>query len=146
MMTVLEGIDAYHRYDLADRRHKPTRSMLLGTGQTQAAEEIFHRVELENPEHEGLERTRALLLAARGEREKALALDQNFVIYAILGMQDQALEEMERMVENSSTELPYLELVNLRLYDGLRDNPRFQALLARQKQIYEERLVKFGDL
>jgi serine/threonine-protein kinase len=120
--------------------------MLLGTGQTQAAEEIFHRVELENPEHEGLERTRALLLAARGEREKALALDQNFVIYAILGMQDQALEEMERMVENSSTELPYLELVNLRLYDGLRDNPRFQALLAKRKPIYEERLVKFGDL
>jgi len=41
---------------------------------------------------------------------------------------------------------PILELINHRLYDGLRDNPRFQVLLARQKQIYEERRAKFGNL
>jgi tetratricopeptide (TPR) repeat protein len=120
--------------------------MLLGTGQDQTAEAIFQKVELENPHHEGLERTRALLLAARGEQEGALALDRNYVVYALLNMHDEALEEMELLAERSDTELPYLELVNLRLYDGLRDNPRFQALLSSRKRVYEERLAKFGDL
>ena len=62
---------------------------------------------MEYPDHEGLERARALLLAALGEREKALALDQNFVIYALLEMRDYAVEENERTMERSATELPY---------------------------------------
>ncbi|RLB60083.1 MAG: hypothetical protein DRI90_14540 [Deltaproteobacteria bacterium] len=33
LMGVLEQLDAYHRHDLANRRLKPTRAMLLGAGQ-----------------------------------------------------------------------------------------------------------------
>ena len=33
LMTLLEQLDAYHRYDLAQRRLKPQKDALLGTGQ-----------------------------------------------------------------------------------------------------------------
>jgi hypothetical protein len=33
LLSVLEKLDAFHRFDLAKRRLKPTRSELLGTGQ-----------------------------------------------------------------------------------------------------------------
>jgi tetratricopeptide (TPR) repeat protein len=120
--------------------------MLVGSGLTRTAEEIFGRVEDTNPGNEQLESARALMLAARGEKERALALSRSYVIYALLGMTDEALDGMERAIERSATALPYLELVNLRLYDGLRDLPRFQALLARQRKVYEERQAKYGDL
>jgi len=40
----------------------------------------------------------------------------------------------------------YLALENLPLYDPLRQNPRFQKILADAKEIYEKRLRKYGDL
>ena len=33
LLIVLEALDAHHRYDLMNRRLKPTRAMLMGTGQ-----------------------------------------------------------------------------------------------------------------
>ena len=140
----------YYKQSLEINPNPPTMrvivGMLLASGWTDEAEGIFRRVEQENPGHEQLERTRALILAARGEKEQALAIERDFWIYALLGMNDQALEEMEEIVEKSDTELPYLELVNMPLFDGLRESPRFKALLAGQKRIYEERLAKYGDL
>jgi tetratricopeptide (TPR) repeat protein len=120
--------------------------MLLGSGNAQTAEDFLRVVERENPGHEELEGIRALLLAARGEKARALDLDRNYVIYALLGMQDEALDDMEDIIERSDTDLPFLELANLRLYDVLREHPRFQTLLASQKSIYEARLAKYGDL
>jgi len=40
----------------------------------------------------------------------------------------------------------YLYLINNPLYDNLRDDPRFQKIVADAKEIYEERLRKYGDL
>jgi TolB-like protein/Flp pilus assembly protein TadD/predicted Ser/Thr protein kinase len=145
-----EGTIKYYMQSLEINPNPPTLwviiKMLLGNGKTQAAEDIFRRVEQENPGHEQLERARALILAKRGESAQALDIGRNYVIYALLGMQDGALDAMEDIIEKSDTDLPYLELLNMRLYDGLRDFPRFQALLAGQKRIHEERLAKFGDL
>jgi hypothetical protein len=40
----------------------------------------------------------------------------------------------------------YISLLNSPFYDSLRDDTRFQEILKKAKQKYEERLKKFADL
>jgi TolB-like protein len=40
----------------------------------------------------------------------------------------------------------YLRLKNHQLYDFLRSDPRFQEILSKHKELYEENLRKYGDI
>jgi hypothetical protein len=88
---------------------------------------------------------RALLLAACGEKNKALALSQHQYVYALLGMKDEALRIMEDKA-SKGVKFLYLVLLNNPLYDNLRNDPRFEKIVQDAKLRYEENVKKYGNL
>jgi tetratricopeptide (TPR) repeat protein len=95
---------------------------------------------------------KATLYAVEGEKEKALSIEirgyNNTRIYLLLEMKDKSLQSIINITENSLKRKTsyYTGLTNWPIYDFLRDDPRFQEILARHKQVYDENLQKYGDL
>ena len=87
---------------------------------------------------------KAWLFAVRGEKEKALALSKEPESYALLGMKDEAIRLL--MTRSPQAANSYLFLLHSPVYDKLRDDPRFTALVEQEKKKYEENLRKYGDL
>jgi TolB-like protein/Tfp pilus assembly protein PilF len=87
---------------------------------------------------------KAMLLAARGEKEKALAMSQEAEVYALLGMKDETIQSLKSR-SNEKVSL-YLYLLNYPVFADLRDDPRFVALVEKEKKKYEENLRQYGDL
>jgi hypothetical protein len=87
---------------------------------------------------------KAMLLAARGEKEKALALSQYPEVYALLGMKDETIQSLKSR-SNEKVSL-YLYLLHYPLFADLRDDPRFVVLVEKEKKKYEENLRQYGDL
>jgi tetratricopeptide (TPR) repeat protein len=89
---------------------------------------------------------RAVLYAKSGEKEKALALDlppnKKDMIFLYLKMDEEAI----RYLKNSSKQIKkskrsnYLFLNNHPIYDFLRPDPRFQEILIKHKEVYDENL------
>ncbi len=95
----------------------------------------------------------ALMYAKQGRREEALALNQSSFVYALLGMNDEAIEAIEQMEQYRggfgyaySLFASWMSLTNSPFYANLRDDPRFLEIVVRQHEIYDERLKKYGDL
>ncbi len=112
------------------------------------AEEVLGRVEKMDPNY-SLSGAKALLFAAKGEKEKALALGQlTATAYAALGLKDEAIKYIEDAIKKDAdtSVYRYLELIHNPFFDSLRDDPRFKEIVRKQKKIYEERLKKYGDL
>ncbi|MCK4835625.1 MAG: protein kinase [Candidatus Aminicenantes bacterium] len=112
---------------------------------TEATEQL-EELEKINPHYDGLAASKAMLFAIQGEMEKALATytkDTWFglQIYSILNMKDKAFELLDKDIETR-----YLRLKNIPFYDNLRGDPRFQMVLRKAKEVYEERVRKYGDL
>jgi TolB-like protein/Tfp pilus assembly protein PilF len=113
-----------------------------------SAEELLARAERINPDYSTIQFYRALLFAAKGEKSKALALRKNGVVYAFLGMKDEAIryinDEIKKGFEHF--QYSYLPLINNIFYDSLRDDARFEGIVKKLKKKYEERLKKYGKL
>ena len=92
--------------------------------------------------------TKALYLAGTGERDKALEVGRYGVVLSFLGMKEEALDSIEAAIRNntelSSAFYSYLPLTNLDIYDGLRDDPRFQEIVRKEKEKYEQNLKKYA--
>ncbi len=88
----------------------------------------------------------ALLFAARGEKAKALALSQEPDVYALLGMKDEAFRSLQRYGDEHEKENRYLPLLNFPPFANLRDDPRFVAIIEKEKKKYEKNLRRYGDL
>ncbi len=108
---------------------------------------------------------RALLWAARGERDKALeaitpALERPVYyyellarVYGVLGLQDKAADVLERAMETGFDETqtylstyPFLAAGGGYFFESIKKTPRFQGLLDRQAKVYKERQDRYGDL
>jgi len=88
---------------------------------------------------------KALLFAAKREKEMALALSQHQYVYALLGMKEEAIEIMEEMV-NKGVKFRYLVLLNNPFYNNLRNHARFEKIVLDAKVRYEEDVKKYGNL
>ena len=102
----------------------------------------------------------AWIFAAKGEKGSALELiedsDHTFLyrftcIYALLGMKNEAMTNIEigiakgfDIFKDYFYSYPYLR--NTPCYDNLRDDPRFQEVLDKEKVKYEKKLRKYRDL
>jgi serine/threonine protein kinase/Tfp pilus assembly protein PilF len=88
-----------------------------------------------------------LLFAARGEKEKALAIykQPSSTIYSLLGMKDEAIKRLNEYTTESKRP-QYLDLIHNPFFDNLRDDPRFQKIVKKEKQKYEELIKKYQDL
>ncbi|RMD91680.1 MAG: hypothetical protein D6813_07210, partial [Calditrichaeota bacterium] len=96
-----------------------------------------------------LKLVRALYYARLGEKEKALALSRWPGVLATLGMKEEAIAAIEEGIQNKRNGLDFLRYLPLRhlpFYDNLRDDPRFQEILAHQKADYEGWLKKYSSI
>ena len=111
-------------------------------------EELIARTKENHPDYALLPYCEALLFAAKGEKEKALALYQNSEIYSLLGMKDEAIQHLNEEIRGRKKfpHIYYFHLLNNPLFDNLRGDSRFKSIVKREKKLYEEDLKKYGDL
>jgi tetratricopeptide (TPR) repeat protein len=117
-------------------------------GKFDVVEELIARTEKTHPDYSLLPYCKALLLAAKGEKEEALDLHGNSEIYALLNMKDEALEHLNKEIRGE-VRVPYVYyfyLLNNPFYDNLRKDSRFKKIVKREKKLYEQHLKKYGDL
>jgi len=110
------------------------------------ADGLVRRGEETTPDAEWVRKYRAVLLAVRGEKDKALALFTNSEVYALLGMKDEAFSALDREIRGSvfNPYIYYQDVVHNPIYDNLRGDPRFEKLVAREKKLYDEAVRKYG--
>jgi serine/threonine protein kinase/tetratricopeptide (TPR) repeat protein len=137
--------------------HLEYANHLIMLGLYDNAEEELSIAEELKPGSTGI--ARSLWRAFTGETEKALATIQQMkdkhhyvatCIYSLLGMQDEAIENIERGIEIGFKEearylYSYLILQNNPCYQGLHNDPRFIKILNGQKGQYERFLKLCGD-
>jgi len=112
------------------------------------AEGLLTRAEETNPGNSSVQFYKALLFAATGEKNKALALRKNGPVYALLGMKDEAIKYIKNEIKKGFEHFQYLylPLISSAFYESLRDDVRFEDIVKKQKKKYEERLKKYGKL
>jgi hypothetical protein len=104
-----------------------------------------------------LQQYRAWILAAEGKREKALKLIELLPrfryavtsIYSFLGLNDEAIRYIKTGIETGFEEIgdymySYPFLISNPFYKNLRDDPRFEEILEKEKTKYEEKLKKYS--
>ncbi len=112
-----------------------------------------------DPEFKYLPMTEAVLAAAKGEKDKALALKgeteslsiQGTCFYLLLGMDNEAIANIEAGIEKGfATSGAYLysypSLVKNPGLKILRGDARFEEILKKQKERYRNELKKFEDM
>jgi tetratricopeptide (TPR) repeat protein len=127
------------------------------------AEILITQWQDENPNSNLLEIPRARLYAAKGDKENALSsfnkitFDEHYeasfelaVIYLLLNDQEKEIEliiegEKDRSSKGIRRSM-YFTYLNYPCYKILHNDPRFQEILAKHKELYEELLAKYGDI
>jgi serine/threonine protein kinase len=127
------------------------------------AESLMTKWEKIKPYDTALERNRAYLFAIQGETRKAIShfnqtisdteknpyLEQS-VLYLLSGDLKQAIENIieseNQFTATGQSYSRYLRYLNYPYYKILHDNPRFQEILSKHKEIYEENRKKYGDI
>ena len=136
------------------------RQLIMMKKYDEAIEEIA-RVEKLYPDKLDIQYPRAYIFAVKGEKEKALAiikdLDPYYLthlissVYSILGMKDEAIENIQEVIEKGFCELQtypysYHVLIKNYFYDSLRNDSRFKEIVKKEKKKYQRRLKKYGDI
>jgi hypothetical protein len=120
-------------------------SFLLKSGTPDQGEKVLLDAIKTHPEFEEYSTPRALLFAMRGAKKEALSIQKSVAIYSLLHMQREALHLLEEKA-GRSREYLYVNLLRNPFFNNLRDDPQFRSLLAKQKELYEERERRYGDL
>jgi serine/threonine protein kinase len=132
----------YYRFLLERKKFDEAEELLIHI------EEVFSE-----PNKKYIDLYKAWFYASQGEKEKALAAFKHKSYkspetFSLLGMEEEAINILIRR-----SEIPiaigeresYHSLNNYSFWDNLRDYPRFQQLLAKYKERYEENLKKYSD-
>jgi non-specific serine/threonine protein kinase len=133
----------------ASMARKQYAHILIYKNQLDRAEELIERAARIDSTARDLKYYRAYLLAARGERDRALALAQDEIVYCLLGMKEEAIRSIEKQAaepHRRTRAYLYLWLTTDPATAPIRDDPRFQRIVAEQKKVYDEMLAKYGDL
>ena len=122
-----------------------------------AGEKIAQAEKL-SPESPDIRYYRAWVAAAKGEKEKALTLIEGkkmyryhvTSIYSLLGMKDEAIENIKKGIDTGFQEAQeylytYLFLKNNSSYESLGDDRRFKEIVESEKKKYDERLRRYGQ-
>jgi tetratricopeptide (TPR) repeat protein len=111
-------------------------------------EELVARTEKMRPDYWGMPYIKALLYAAKGEKDKALKLFKNSEVYSLLGMKDEAIEHLDKEIRKSVSHphIFYYDLLNNPFYENLGNDPRFKEIIEREKKLYDEHVKKFEDI
>jgi non-specific serine/threonine protein kinase len=120
---------------------------LILLSQYQKAEHEIKITETLDAQNPDIWSYRALLYAAKGEKEMALRImnEPYDKVYALLGMKEEALKSLKQGMKANPRVHSYLHLLNNPCYDKLREDPRFQEILAKKQKEYKERSNIFKD-
>lgn len=137
-----------------------SRQLIMMKKYTEAEGEIALAEELK-PDSVMIHYLRGWIQAAKGEKERALELSKNAdpfassylltSIYALLGMKDEAIQNINEVIEQGFQYAQdylysYPFLINNPCYENLYNDSRFQDILSKEKEKYEEKLEKYGQL
>ena len=123
--------------------------LLIALKRFEEAEEILRNIKKIYPDS-NTDWYYALIYAYRGQKEKALNTykDKDASLYSLLEMKDEALSILtswcERRLKQKRSQYYILKITPF--YDNIRSDPRFQQILAKHKELYEENLRKYGDV
>jgi serine/threonine protein kinase/Tfp pilus assembly protein PilF len=119
---------------------------LIRTRKYDEAEKLITELETIAPEFRSLPLQKALLFAARGEKEKALKLSRrSSAVYSLLGMKDEAIGLMQKSISEGGS-FNYLSLLSNPQYNNIRGDPRFEKIVAEAKKTYETLSKKYGSI
>jgi tetratricopeptide (TPR) repeat protein len=118
---------------------------LVKTSRVKEAADVLQEALKRHPGFPAFARCRALVHAARGERQQALHYGKIPEVYALLGMRTEALRALEEKAGTRSN-YEFRAVATNPLFIPLRNDPRFQAILGRLEAAYNERMEKYGEL
>jgi len=136
------------------------RQLIMMKKYDEAKEEIARLEKLDSDKFD-IQYPHAYIFAVKGEKKKALAIIKDLdpyyftylisSIYSILEMKDEAIENIQEVIEKGFYELKtypysYHVLTKNHFYDNLRDDPRFKDIVKKEKKKYQEKLKKYGDI
>ena len=123
-------------------------SLKIRTHEYDKVETMIAKIEETRPDYELLPYVKALLLAARGKKDEALALYRNSEVYALLGMNGEAIESLNGEIRKTVTRpyIFYLDLLNNPFYEKVRGDARFKELVRREKKLYDENVERYARL
>lgn len=135
------------------------------------AEKMLARAQKLNPGNMNITKSilsvSALIASLKGESEKALSLLKEIrdldleekvnyhldivSVYSLLGMNDEAILAIEEGIKRGFAEMKtefygYPILRNFPFFEKLKSDPRFKAIVQKQKKTYEMRVKKYADL
>jgi TolB-like protein len=144
---------------------------LISFKKIREAEILINQWQYKKPNDNNLQQLRAWLYAVKGDKENALSsfnktnIEKKYdksitlaILYLLLNDREKAIELIINGEKDysSSTILydrpvginrsMYFIYLNLPYYKLLHNDPRFQAIMAKHKKLYEENLKKYGDL
>ena len=104
------------------------------------AKELLAQLKTDNP-NQDLSFLEALVYAIEGKEEEALKTFKSdeglfsLILHAVLGKKDKTLILEQKLTENDLklNRSAYLWLKNSSIFDFLRDDPRFQEIMAKHK-------------
>jgi serine/threonine protein kinase/Flp pilus assembly protein TadD len=133
--------------------------LLILSGKLGDAEREIGALKNIDPGYPRLNSLEALFAAAKGEKDKALELAvarsrgalQWTSFYLLLGMTGEAIANIEAGIDQGFKETgmylyPYPALAGNPAYKSLRGDPRFKAILKKQKDVYLREFKKFEAL
>ena len=136
-----------------DANYKPAQvrllDFLISMRRIEEAESLIEKYKNLSPDL-NLDPFYALLYATKGDKEKAFESWKHRTenIYALLGMKEEAIQVLsdfsERCIKRETSLYKYLK--NDLTLENIRSDPRFQEILGKHKQLYEENLRKYGDI
>ena len=123
-------------------------------GQIAEAQNLVEDILTQHPHFDGVQVLLAWCLSARGEHERARSLITDSVIetaaadhdislwlasfYAMEGMRDEGVSWVEKAINLGNENYPLF--LNSRKLNGLREDPRFEAILGELKVKWEQRV------
>jgi tetratricopeptide (TPR) repeat protein len=130
--------------------------LLVEMKRYEEAKKLLILLRNENP-NQDLSILEAFVYAIEGKEEEALKTFTfeegvfSLVLHALLGIKDKTLIILQKKTEidqerKSSYYSPLKNLMIFDHFDHLRHDPRFQDILKKHKEIYEENLAKYGDI
>jgi adenylate cyclase len=90
----------------------------------------------------------SLLLALDGNRKEALELNKDLWINSLLDMKEEGIRNLDTLnTRNANFAYPnYLDYLNGKELDFIRDEARFKEIIAEAKKVHEEWVAKYGHL
>ena len=134
-------------------------NFLIMMNRFEEAKSLFSKFEIAYPNEVSVKYYEALLSAMQGDSLNAIKLlEQNrvrlwdrIILYCALDDRKEALSSLDETLQKQKSILVdpssrFMELNHLPWFDNLRSDPRFQEILEKHKELYEENLRKYGNI